>query len=118
MKREHLDLFKYVRDLIALRKQHPVFRLRTRAEVASRMQFLPTPNDKTLAFTLNGEGVAGEKWKRVCVMLNSGDSDAEMIPPGSGWSMAVDEHGAIASPVSALTKITVLRKSGVVLFQQ
>ena len=123
LKREHLDLFKYVRDLIGLRKAHPMFRLRTRPEVQSRVQFLNTPDRDTLMFTINGKGVPGEKWKRVCVVLNSAnEADAAInLPPGD-WMMALDEGGAPAvdttTATSASGKIRVRHKSGVVLYQQ
>jgi pullulanase len=129
LKREHYDLFTYVRDLIALRKAHPMFRLRTRPQVASRVQFLPTRDDKTLMFTINGEGVPGETWKRVCVILNSAnETDAEVNLPSGEWLVALDHSGAVpaaaavpaadetsSGPVSG--KVTLGHKSGVVLFQ-
>jgi pullulanase len=117
LKREHLDLFNYVRDVIALRKAHPMFRLRTRSRVQSAVHFIDTPDHATLVFAINGEGVPGETWKRVCVVLNSGDeSDAEITLPSGDWSVALDEHGAASVPVIS-GKLRVRHKSGVVLYQ-
>ena len=117
LKRDHFDLFTYVRDLIALRKAHPMFRLRTRPQVASRLQFLPTRDDKTLMFTINGETLPGETWRRVCVVLNSADeTDAEVTLPPGQWSVALDEHGAAAAALVS-GKLTVRHKAGVVLYQ-
>jgi pullulanase len=117
LKKEHLDLFTYVRDLIALRKAHPMFRLRTKPQVQSRVHFIDPPDHATLMFTINGEGVPGETWKRVCVILNSADeADAEIILPSGEWSVALDEHGATSAPAVA-GKFTVRHKSGVVLYQ-
>ena len=119
LKREHLDLFNYVRDIIALRKAHPMFRLRTRPDVRSRVQFLDPPDRNVLMFTINGGGVPGETWKRVCVVLNSGDeTDAAINLPGGDWSVAFDDHGAAESPSTVSGKVSVRHKSGVVLFQQ
>jgi pullulanase len=67
LKRQHLDLFNYVRDAIALRKAHPMFRLRTKPEVRSRVNFIETSDRDILMFTINGQGVRGETWKRICV---------------------------------------------------
>lgn len=39
LKEKHLELFHYVRDLIALRKAHPLFRQRTREQVAARVKY-------------------------------------------------------------------------------
>ena len=118
LKRDHVDLFNYVRDLMALRKAHPMFRLRTRADVRSRVQFIDPADHSSLMFTVNGEGVSGETWKRACVMLNSSDQkDAEIGLPGGQWIAAVDANGAAASPQVVSGKVNVRHKSGVVLFQ-
>lgn len=129
LKREHYDLFTYVRDLIALRKAHPMFRLRTRPDVRSRVQFLPTPDQKTLIFTINGESLPGEAWKRACVILNSADvTDAEITLPSGDWLVALDHSGAAtvvaavpaasdASPGRVSGKVTLRHKSGIVLYQ-
>ncbi len=116
LKRDHLDLFTYTRDAIALRKAHPMFRLRTRPQVQSRVHFIDTPDRATLMFTINGEGLPGETWKRACVVLNSADqADTVVTVPGE-WLTALDEHGAIEPrPISG--KVSVRHKSGAVLYQ-
>jgi pullulanase len=117
LKETHLDLFHYVRDLIALRKAHPLFRLRTRAQVASHLRFVDSPNEKLLIFTIDGAGVTGETWSRACVILNSESEPAEVTPPGGSWSLALDDHGAAQS--GAVTgKVNVPAKSGLVLYQR
>jgi pullulanase len=117
LKREHLDLFNYVRDLIVLRKAHPMFRLRTTADVRSRVQFVENGNRDVLMFTLNGEGVSDETWKRAWVVLNSAnEKGADVILPGGEWFIATDERGAV-KPSVVSGKITVRYKSGVVLYQ-
>ncbi|HEY4285174.1 MAG TPA: type I pullulanase [Chthoniobacterales bacterium] len=119
LKREHLDLFNYVRDLMTLHKAHPLFRLRSRADVRSRVQFIDPPDRASLMFTVNGEGVPGETWKRACVALNSSDQkDSEMSLPGGAWLVAADADGAVASPQIVSGKITLRHKSGVVLYQK
>ncbi len=118
LKRVHADLFAYTRDAIALRKAHPVFRLRTREEVATRLKFENTPGSKTLFYTLDATGIPGETWKRVCVLMNCDDHEnAEFVLPDGPWSVAMDERGASAE--RAVTgKVNVRQKSGMVLFQR
>jgi pullulanase len=132
LKRQHVDLFNYVRDVIALRKAHPMFRLRTKAEVRSRVQFVETGNHDVLMFTINGEGVPNETWKRACVVLNSAnESNADVTLPGGEWLIGLDQNGSSAtgdaSPANgfgerhsqaAAGKLSVRYKSGVVLFQR
>jgi pullulanase len=118
LKQTHLSLFNYTRDLIALRKAHPVFRLRTRDQVAERLTFEDTPDEKSLMFTLDGAGLRDEPWKRVCVVLNSdGSADAPIELPSGQWSVALDEGGAAMGDRSLSGKINVRRKSGLVLYQ-
>ena len=119
LKQQHFDLFTYVRDAIALRKAHPMFRLRTKPEVRSRVHFVDTPDRNVLMFTVSGDGVRGETWKRVCVILNaSNDTEANvLIPVGGQWLVALDPTGAVKEPHTVSGKITVRHKSGVVLYQ-
>ena len=117
LKRQHLDLFNYVRDVIALRKAHPMFRLRTTPDVRSRVQFVETGNPAVLMFTVNGENVSGEKWRRACVVLNSAnDADANIGLPGGEWTVGLDEKGA-ADGRFVTGRLTVRHKSGVILYQ-
>jgi pullulanase len=119
LKRDHIELYKYVRDAIALRKAHPMFRLRTRSQVQSRLHFVENGNRDVLMYTLDGEGVPGESWKRVCIALNSSNTnDAVVIPPGNSWNVAMDGEGAVAEPRIVSGKVTLPRKSGAVLFQR
>ena len=119
LKRQHLDLFHYVRDLIGIRKAHPMFRLRTKSEVRSRVNFIEQSNHGTLMYTVSGEGVAGENWKRACVILNSADSaDAELILPGGEWNVALDDHGALSEQRMVSGKINLRYKSGAILYHQ
>ncbi len=119
LKQKNRDLFNYARDLIALRKAHPVFRLRTRDEVAQRLHFVDVPNEKCIAFTLDGAGVADESWTSVCVALNSDNTASATfaLPPGS-WSIACDEKGAVAADRTVTGQVRVPAKSGLVLYQR
>lgn len=117
LKRKHAALFTYVRDLIALRKAHPLFRLKTRDEVQARLHLLDWPEEKQILFTLNGQDLKGESWKGACVILNSDSNTAEVTLPDGKWSIAIDECRASKSgPVSGT--IQVPRKSGMVLYQE
>ena len=118
LKREHLDLFKFVRDVIGLRKAHPLFRLRTRADVRSRVQVVEPPSPTTLMVTINGDGVPGETWRRGCVVMNSSDTtQADIYLPSGEWSVELDQDGAAASPHVVSGKIKVAPKTGLILSQ-
>ncbi len=79
-----LELFHYVRDLIALRKAHSMFRLRTREQIPSRVKFLEAPNEKLRMFTIRAAGVPGE----TCIKLLELHilQSFPVSPPAWGWS--------------------------------
>lgn len=116
LKHQNQDLFRYVRDLIALRKAHPVFRMRAKEQIAAWLRFREAGDPNVLMYTIEAGNVAGESWKQVCVILNAADSiSAEVALPAGQWHVAFD-HGGPASRV-VTGKVKVRYKSGMVLYQ-
>lgn len=70
------QVFEYYSRLIALRHNHPAFRLGTAAAVRRSLEFLPT-QDCVVAFTLK-DNAGGDAWKNITVILNSNRKDVEM----------------------------------------
>ena len=67
-------------------------------------------------FTVSGEGVPGETWKRTCVVLNSADEkEAEVFLPAEQCSVELHGGGASSSPQIISGKIQVSPKSGLVV---
>ncbi|HEV3271033.1 MAG TPA: type I pullulanase [Candidatus Methylacidiphilales bacterium] len=119
LKKANSGLVAYVRDLIALRKAHPVFRLRTRVDVVSRLRFVDVPSDKVILYTLNGANLPGETWTSTCVVMNSDNSAAvDVALPAGTWSLAVDENGANAGEPSFSGSVHVSPKTGLILWQR
>lgn len=71
-KKTFLPLHEYTRQMIALRRAHPLFRLPTGQQVRERLKWtnenLPAP--EAIAFTIDGRELPGESWKRVAVFIN------------------------------------------------
>jgi pullulanase len=119
LKKKNFDLFTYTRDLIALRKAHPVFRLRDKEQIATRLKFRDSPNPGTVMFTLDPAGLEGETWKHVCVIANSADSMSyDFALPDGPWHIALDATGAPKEDKVVEGTIRVPSKSGMVLYQQ
>jgi len=117
LKQTHADLFAYTRDLIALRKAHPIFRLRAKEQIAAWLQFPDNNVSGTLVFTLDGTGLDNESWKQVCVVANSADSISQeiVLPPGT-WRVAFDAGGP-ADNRELTGSVRVRYKSGMILYQ-
>lgn len=79
----------YTRKMIRLRRNHPVFRLPTRAEVDKRLRFHDDlcPGGPCIAFTLDGTGLEGESWKTTLVLVNAAPWDRIFKLPEGKWSV-------------------------------
>ncbi len=60
LKKQHADVCAYYRGLIALRKAHPLLRLRQRGDVEYRVWFGDVPRDRCLAYILHGKDLEAE----------------------------------------------------------
>ena len=63
------QVFNYYKNLIALRKHHPAFRLGNAELVREHLEFMPT-KDCLVAFRLK-DHAGGDEWKDIIVILNS-----------------------------------------------
>ena len=90
------QVFDYYKNLIALRKHHPAFRLGNADLVRKHLEFLDTPV-KTLAFRL--KNYAGrDDWRNIIVILNAGNTDTEVTIPEGRYTIVccdgqIDEKG-------------------------
>ncbi len=119
LKKKNYDLFTYTRDIIALRKAHPVFRIRSKEQIAAWLTFHDQPNSGSLMFTIDPDGgLPGETWKHVCVIANSDDKlSYDFALPAGPWHVAFDADGAITDERVVEGTIRVRYKSGMILYQ-
>lgn len=102
-KAEFYGLFTHVRELIALRKAHPLFRLRTAAEVKARCLLHPHSWWDTIVLEIDGEALPGETWRRALLIVNgSPDTDCVFDLPDGAWIPAIGaespHHGRVLVP--------------------
>ena len=95
-KKDYFSVFSYYRDLIALRKAHPVLRMKTASAVAENLKFyedlglaLEAPD---IAYMLYGDK-AGDVWSRIVVLINPRDKSRKFALPMGEWEQAFDENG-------------------------
>jgi pullulanase len=101
----------YFKGLIEIRKNHPVFRLSTSAQVKASLNFLKTPN-AVIAYELNGEKVK-DKWKQVVVIHNAGQAPFKMNLPRKGdWRVVVEGERASQKELRVLKSATSIEVAG------
>ncbi len=118
LKKKNWGLYNFVRDLIALRKAHPVFRLRTKAEVEGRFALRPHPWYDTVCFTIDGEGLEGETWNQVCVMINGSQhmTGTFQLPVGK-WKRASDGMRVASQGRSWEGAVQVPKRTGMIFWR-
>lgn len=86
----------YVKGLIALRKAHPAFRMRTTAEVKKHLAFLDTGESSNLIAYQISDSANGDEWSNIVVVLNGNEDYQSVNIPEGAWTIAVD--GSAVSP--------------------
>ena len=90
---QHADLVAYYRGLIALRKAHPAFRMKSAADIRRNLSFLPMPATGMVGYRLKGAGT-GKKVEQFIVLLNPTAEPQKVTLPESGWRVLVDGRRA------------------------
>ncbi len=112
-KTKYPQVFEYYKNLIALRKNHPAFRLGNADLVRKHLEFLDAPAG-IVAYRL--KNYAGrDDWRDIIVILNANKSDVEVAIPNGDYTIVcsdgcINEEGmgilqgekAVVSPQSAL----------------
>jgi pullulanase len=79
---------QYFKSLIALRKNHPAFRMPTAEAIRQNVQFLKT-DAGVVAYTLNGSKT-GDKWKEIIVIYNANHKVIPVTIPDGKWKIILD----------------------------
>ncbi len=105
-KKEHQAVFEYYRDLLALRKAHPVFRMRTAGEARENLKFYEelglAVEPPAIAYVLYGES-PGDNWSRAAVLINPLKLPLRFALPGGDWRQGFDEKGLYKGPEAGIS---------------
>ena len=99
LKKSNNGVFAFYRDLIALRRAHPAFRMKTAQAVRDNLRFyedlgLPVAAPD-IAYVLKG-AEAGDSWNRIVVLINPRKTAQKFVLPIGEYEKALDENGACA----------------------
>ena len=112
------DLYRYYRDLIALRKKHPAFRMTRTEDIREKLRFLDTGQKGVIAYTLS-EYANGDPWREILVVFNGNKTAKPVDIPEGNWTVAgrdgkINEKGL--GEVSG-GKISVSGSSALILYR-
>ena len=90
------QVFSYYKNLIALRKNHPAFRLGKTQLVQKHLEFLPTQGC-LVAYRLK-DNAGGDAWKNIIVIFNANKEARQVTVPDGTYTVVckdgkIDENG-------------------------
>ena len=112
------QVFDYYRDLIALRKAHPAFRLGSAEKVRQHLEFLPV-QDCLVGFRLkNLEGI--DSWKEIVVVLNANREAKTIELPAGEYGVACADGTIDASSGKTVQggNVSVSAQSALILYKE
>lgn len=100
LKTRNKDVVDYVRELIAMRKAHPAFRMTRAEDIAHNISFLENTPPGLVVYQLKGSAV-GDSWKSITVVFNGSGNDQELTLDGH-WQV-FSSNNKIQKPGTLLT---------------
>jgi len=92
-KRKHRAVYDYYRGLIALRKAHPAFRMKSARDIRKYLAFLPMPSAGMVGYCIHGISVKDPAaW--LAVIFNATALHQRVSLPAQGWNVLVDDRKA------------------------
>ncbi len=83
------NVFNYYKGLIALRKNHPSFRMPSAKMIQDHLQFTETEDPLLVIYQINNHA-NNDSWKDIIVLLN-GEAKSKSIPlPAGKWTLVAD----------------------------
>lgn len=112
-------LFQYYRNLIALRKTHPAFRMSDAKDVARNIKFDKVKEANLISYSILNNA-NGDKWKEIKLVFNGADTDRTVNIPKGDW-IIIAQDGNIAPEGLGSTKggkMTVPQTSALILARE
>lgn len=102
LKLTHDSVWRYFKGMIALRKHHPVLRLRDAESARKRMSLTLLSGGRSLCCCWDGQGLTGEPAEMILLLLNGEEAELQFeLPPGA-WQVHVDADRACIQPMYAV----------------
>jgi pullulanase len=119
-KKENIAVFNFYRDLIAMRKAHPAFRMRTAAEARENLKFYEELGLKVeppaIAYMLYG-GRVKDSWERIVVLINPEKTAKEFALPMGKWQQVFGVSGLAAAPGEPLSGTVTVEPLSLAVFK-
>lgn len=90
-KARYNDNFQYYKKLIALRKNHPAFRMTSTEMIQKHLSFPDISNELTVGYQLTGHA-NGDAWENILVYYHAGNKDIRINIPEGRWQIVATKY--------------------------
>ncbi len=119
LKRENAEQFEYYKELIALRKAHPAFRMTTAEDIAKHIAFDKVKESNLISYSIK-DHANGDTWKEIKLVFN-GSTETKMVKIPKGNWVVIAEDGKIKADGLGISKggmMTVAPTSALILARE
>lgn len=92
-------VFDFYKDLIQIRRDHPAFRMTTKADIQGNQEVNRLMNHDGMIYNLMKNNAGGDKWKNVLVIYNATieNKEADWLPKAAKkkWTLLFDKSGLV-----------------------
>lgn len=88
MKTQHQDVVEYVKALIAIRKEHPAFKMRTTEQLQAHLEFEENLPQNVVAYFIDGAAL-NDDWRKIKVYYNGSAEEVTAVLETKNWSSAI-----------------------------
>jgi pullulanase len=90
-KAEYYEVFEFYRDMVALRKNHPAFRMPATDIVQKHLSFFDIEHPLVVGFHI-GNNANGDQWKNIVVFYNADPGRVEADLPEGDWRVVATKY--------------------------
>jgi pullulanase len=113
---ENKDLVAYYKNLIALRKAHPAFRMPTNEMVQKNLLFLPTNDPQLIAYQLK-DNANKDTWHEILVVFNGSGLTKNIDLPKGNWKAALKDYQFNTGNITFPGNVDLAPYSAMILYQ-
>jgi pullulanase len=117
-KYDNRELYAYYKDLIALRKVHPAFRMLHNEMVQKNLVFLPVNDPQLIAYQLK-DHANNDPWQNILIIFNGSEQEKTFVLPEGMWKVALSNYQFSKDENTHCSgTTTIVPYSATILFQQ
>lgn len=91
-KSKYKDVYNYYKGLVALRKNHPAFRMNATEQIQKHLRFLEFKHPNNIVGYTITDNANGDSWKEIIVFFNGNRAPRELYLPEGDWKVVLDDQ--------------------------